>query len=1129
MDEEDFYQGIPPELRQFRDVPILGGLESIYAEYLSPTRFPVITPRSQSTYEDMGVVYPGETVEGTYGEAEAALPPIVQSGIDFYRQFIEDPGDTAESFVEAVKQIPSQQLAAGIAATQGFEGVKDADTGQISTIDPFLVTGSGALALGTAKSIARTAGDGGTVLGIMGGRRSKTGAAREKTALSLRAMGKSADDIFRSVKGYFDDAIFGAPTSSMSSGQEGFRFEIPTRNSSLRSETVGMKNIDYGSGEAFGLDDSYRKGVFIENGALVTLGGRALTLEEVVDFPELFDEYPQLRDIEVIRLTANEGESPFDVPTAAYVNASESPSGKPMIAIKDLDNAKEFQSVVFHEVQHAVQDIEGFPRGASAAQIYEMLEERFPEAAAKNPLALKLYAVQAYETVYGEGEARAVQRRFENPEEALLNPVDSLRREISERETAMNELDVVDRVEDIDEALEPYVFVVEKGIGPFGPLLGGGQESRKPGPVTIRSLGGGSGGIRGLAHGSKYMGMDVKVPDNLEDLIFGDSKRGPDSFGRNRPPLAAPVDKYTIDPSRIADLASREKVDVTELLENFGFSNRIRDAFGQGPAASAEKGRPGFSIGTDASVSYRDFTGRGNDNYVPRIERMLAVEPQKKGYKATGKFDDQTGEPIYKYKDITMQDVEDLSPAAYLVTAYNPEKPFSKKPNSEYIESEIHIHEDLSHGMKPRQLTQRERQDVLANAEYELKALTALSSARKNFSTTFGRTVGRPNKQTIPLDQALKQFDLAVNAPTPLGPKTRNLIDNGIYNTATELSLPTGVKTTVERDRIINNYGDAGQNLLDSLENFRLRTNSIKSDKVKDAVKAEALELQKTLIDDSVKGDSRKFLDLLSVDQRNGLEIGLPTKYEYKFLSLMNARRANDPQELKRLTDEITSGEYPAWEAISFIADDGFLSFKGMPGSPVKKVENNLSPLRADVFDVPLEVKNAIRRLGYQDIGRVSRESFLKDVNATVPAGYADLVMQLFDTRHARKVDFANSINKGSEAQKFNESFSLLKSARRDVEDALRRVAAIDPIRGTGYSPARIEASSDLMTAGKKIVEARKTGLFGGENKDAAQLLEEAREAVKKATVGPRPGAQLYEEGGAVNSGIAEFVPYMVR
>ena len=243
----------------------------------------------------------------------------------------------------------------------------------------------------------------------------------------------------------------------------------------------------------------------------------------------------------------------------------------------------------------------------------------------------------------------------------------------------------------------------------------------------------------------------------------------------------------------------------------------------------------------------------------------------------------------------------------------------------------------------------------------------------------------------------------------------------------------------------------------------------------------------------------------------------------------MNARRANDPQELKRLTDEITSGEYPAWEAIAFIADDGFLSFKGMPGSPVKKVENNLSPLRADVFDVPFEVKNQIRRLSNTDIGRVSREDFLKDVNATVPAGYADLVMQLFDTRHARKVDFANSINKGPEAQKFNESFSLLKSARRDVEDALRRVAAIDPIRGTGYLPARVEASPDLTTAGKKIVEARKTGLFGGENKDAAQLLEEAREAVKKATVGPRPGAQLYEEGGAVNSGIAEFVPYMVR
>jgi hypothetical protein len=49
-----------------------------------------------------------------------------------------------------------------------------------------------------------------------------------------------------------------------------------------------------------------------------------------------------------------------------------------------------------------------------------------------------------------------------------------------------------------------------------------------------------------------------------------------------------------------------------------------------------------------------------------------------------------------------------------------------------------------------------------------------------------------------------------------------------------------------------------------------------------------------------------------------------------------------------------------------------------------------------------------------------------------------------------------------------------------------------------------------------------------------AKLIEKAREAVRKANIGPRPGAKLYEEGGAVRgprikSGIAGFVPYMVQ
>ena len=129
-------------------------------------------------------------------------------------------------------------------------------------------------------------------------------------------------------------------------------------------------------------------------------------------------------------------------------------------------------------------------------------------------------------------------------------------------------------------------------------------------------------------------------------------------------------------------------------------------------------------------------------------------------------------------------------------------------------------------------------------------------------------------------------------------------------------------------------------------------------------------------------------------------------------------------------------------------------------------------------------------------MGRVPRDRFLEEVNQSVPAGYVDLVMQLFDTRHDRLVKFADGIDKEPVARQFNESFNQLKSARQGVADALRDVAAINPVSGTGNLPRR--------------------------------------ETVRKANIGPRPGAKLYEEGGAVRgprikSGIAGFVPYMVQ
>ena len=666
----------------------------------------------------------------------------------------------------------------------------------------------------------------------------------------------------------------------------------------------------------------------------------------------------------------------------------------------------------------------------------------------------------------------------------------------------------------------------DQGIAPFGPLLGGGlQESRPTDPVTIRSLGGGRGGIYGLVHGSKYAGKEYDVPSDLEGLVFDDPVRV------GKPPLAAPVDKLVLDAGAVADIGERRTVLGSELIENFGFSNRIKDAVTKQAAASAEGGRPGFSIGTDPMLSYTQFTG---DNYGGDINRLYAVEPQKKGYKATGEFDPETGEPIYELKDITMQDVEDLSPAAYLVEAYNPEKPFSKKPNSAWMESEVHLHEDLSHGMKPRPLSPRERQDALATIEYEKRILSAANNARLDFTLQNNtRTIGDPDVDVVNLDKAFKQLNLAVNTPTPVGAMTQKEVDYTIVDFADMLALPSGLDTTVTRQRIIDNYGPAGENLIAALENYRKKRDITNNESLKNEVFNEASLLKNRLLNDSLTGDAKKFSDFLNINKYSGLNVEIPERYRYRLELLVNARKNNDTAELKRLTDELTSGDYPAWDAVTFIDDDGFLSFKNRRGG-AKYMTDEDYDVTATLIQtdnlIPVGVRNLVNRLKNPYMARVPRDKFLEEVNRDIPLGYVDLVMQLFDTRHDRLVKFADGINKEPVARQFNESFNQLKSARQGVADALRDVAAINPIRGTGNLPARIQPSKDLIEASDALIGSKRS-LFPGKR---AKLIEQAREAVRKANIGPRPGAKLYEEGGAVRgprikSGIAGFVPYMVQ
>ena len=77
-----------------------------------------------------------------------------------------------------------------------------------------------------------------------------------------------------------------------------------------------------------------------------------------IDFPELFDEYPQLRSIQIKPTPA----------LALFVKGAYNPETKE-ISLASVPNTakgrKDMMSTLMHEVQHAVQDIEGLYGGAN--------------------------------------------------------------------------------------------------------------------------------------------------------------------------------------------------------------------------------------------------------------------------------------------------------------------------------------------------------------------------------------------------------------------------------------------------------------------------------------------------------------------------------------------------------------------------------------------------------------------------------------------------------------------------------------------------------------------------------------------------------------------------------------------
>ena len=144
-----------------------------------------------------------------------------------------------------------------------------------------------------------------------------------------------------------------------------------------------------------------------------TEDAKEMTLVEALDHPELFEAYPILQQVRV-----------NPKPAAADMgNASFSRRKGEIPQIEFNPNSSSAKTDLLHEVQHAVQLLEGFPRGGTAAQMKESSEFAQLRKAAGDRISDENLMYHLYRRLAGEVESRLVEARGDGLPPELLRTI----------------------------------------------------------------------------------------------------------------------------------------------------------------------------------------------------------------------------------------------------------------------------------------------------------------------------------------------------------------------------------------------------------------------------------------------------------------------------------------------------------------------------------------------------------------------------------------------------------------------------------------------------------------------------------------------------------------------------------
>ena len=127
-------------------------------------------------------------------------------------------------------------------------------------------------------------------------------------------------------------------------------------------------------------------------------------LGDVLDFPELYEAYPQLKKLTVWVDDLGKG-TRGQLTTDGF--------GGFIITLNEtlLDDVLQMRSTLLHEVQHAIQDIEGFAKGGNPAFARRIINNRASMGDIEAMELRKLSDMELYNRIAGEIESRNVQLR----------------------------------------------------------------------------------------------------------------------------------------------------------------------------------------------------------------------------------------------------------------------------------------------------------------------------------------------------------------------------------------------------------------------------------------------------------------------------------------------------------------------------------------------------------------------------------------------------------------------------------------------------------------------------------------------------------------------------------------------